>query len=285
MAHVADYKKEIVNDFVKLLNSYPIIGAVNMENMPAPQLQKMREQLRGTVVMRMAKRKMIVRAIEKVKEKKGNIGEIEKYLGGMPALIFTNENPFKIYKEVQKNKSSAPAKAGQIAPKDIIINKGPTPFAPGPIIGELGAIGIKTGVENGKVVVKENSIVVKEGDKISQKAAEVLTRLGIQPMEIGLNIVAVYENGIIFTKNVLSVDEKEYIANITKLSRWSFNLAMNIAYLTKDTTTLLIAKAFNDAKAVAVERNILNDETVKYLLAKADMQANALKNSANIDAH
>jgi len=66
----------------------------------------------------------------------------------MPALLFTKENPFKLYNKLQKSKSSAPAKAGQTAPSEIVVPKGPTPFAPGPIIGELGALGIKTAVEN-----------------------------------------------------------------------------------------------------------------------------------------
>ena len=41
-AHVADYKKEIVSNIINLINEYPIMGVVNMENLPAPQLQAMR---------------------------------------------------------------------------------------------------------------------------------------------------------------------------------------------------------------------------------------------------
>ena len=57
--HISDYKKKVVDEFVKLLKEYPIIGAINMENLPAPQLQNMRSQLRDTVVMRMTKRRLI----------------------------------------------------------------------------------------------------------------------------------------------------------------------------------------------------------------------------------
>ena len=68
--HIAEYKKETVKDIIRLIEKYPIIGAINMENMPAPQLQKMRQQIRANVVLRMTKRRLINLAIDKVKDKK-----------------------------------------------------------------------------------------------------------------------------------------------------------------------------------------------------------------------
>ena len=117
-------------------------------------------------------------------------------------VLFSKENPFSLFKVLKKNKSSAPAKAGQKAPKDILVSKGGTNLPPGPMISQLSNVGIKTGVENGKIAIKEDCIVAKEGDEISQPLAEVLTRLEIEPMEIGLNLSAVYENGEILTKSV-----------------------------------------------------------------------------------
>src|SRR3989338_7572021 len=126
-AHVAEYKKEIVNELVNLMTEYPIIGVVNMENLPAPQLQKMRAQLRGNFYITMTKRRLMKLAIEQAKSSRKGIEQLENHLGGMPALIFTKENPFKLSKTLQKNKSPAPAKAGQTAPRDIVVNKGATP--------------------------------------------------------------------------------------------------------------------------------------------------------------
>src|SRR3989344_6391017 len=120
-AHVADYKKEIVNKLVDLINQNPIIAIVNMENLPAPQLQNMRAQLRSNFVITMTKKRLIKLAFEKTKSKKHGVEKLEAYLGGMPALIFTKENPFKLSRTLQKNKSPAPAKAGQTAPRDITV--------------------------------------------------------------------------------------------------------------------------------------------------------------------
>ena len=282
-AVIADYKKKVVKEMADLIKKYPIIGAVNMENLPAPQLQAMKSQLRGTVVIRMAKRRFIKIAIEMCKAEKKGIEKIEAYLKGMPALLFTKENPFKLYRVLQKSKSSAPAKPGQTAPNDIIVPKGPTPFAPGPLIGELGMLGIKTSVEGGKIAVIDDKVVAKEGDVISEKLAGLLSRFGIEPMEIGLNLVAVYEDGTIYTKDVLSIDEEAFMNNLLNAHRWAFNLAVEAGYYTKDTVEAMIPKAFNEAKAVAKEGNIMCDLLAGELVEKAEREALSLKSEAKVE--
>ncbi len=269
MAHIAPYKLEVVSKLAKLMVEYPIIGAVNMENLPASQLQTMRGKLRNDVEIVMTKRRLIKIAIKEAAKKRPGIEKIEQYLYGMPALLFTKGNPFALSKTLRQNKSPAPAKGGQIAPHDIIIPAGPTPFAPGPVIGEFGAIGIKAGVEGGKVAVKADTIVARAGEKIKPKVAEILTRLGIMPMEVGLDLVAVFENGIIYAKDILSIDDKEYIGRLHNAGRWSFNLAMFIAYPTKMTTAHLIGKAANEARALGRARRIFAKEIMPDLIAEA----------------
>jgi len=283
MAHVSDEKKRIVAEFVKLLLEYPNIGVLDMENLPAKQLQTMRHTLRDKILMKMTKRRLMKLAFDEAEKKKPGISKMMGFTKGMPALLFSCENPFKLYKFLQKNKSPAPAKAGQTAPKDIIIPAGPTPFAPGPVIGELGQFRIKTGVEANKVVIKQDSTVAKEGEKITPKLAELLTRLNILPMEVGLDLVAVYEDGEIITKDVLAVDEDKYIADLGQAGLWALNLAIESGYASKDTIELLLSKAHGDAKAIGREANILADELVGELMGKADSSAKALAAELNIE--
>ena len=183
---------------------------------------------------------------------------------------------------MKASKSSAPAKAGQTAPTDVTIPEGKTPFAPGPIIGELGQLGIKTGVEDGKVAVKDAKVVVKEGEKFSGKVAEILGRLNILPMEVGLNIVAVFEGGTIFDRKTLDIDTDAYLSDLQRLHNEAMNLAIKVGYTCKDTIRVLIKKAHSDANALADSQDILTNENVGKVLAKAEAQANALKKKANI---
>ena len=61
-------KKQCVAEFVQNFKDYPIVGAVNMENLPTKQLQTMRETLRGKVVIKMAKRRLLKIAIDEAKK-------------------------------------------------------------------------------------------------------------------------------------------------------------------------------------------------------------------------
>ncbi|MEM4268285.1 MAG: 50S ribosomal protein L10 [Candidatus Woesearchaeota archaeon] len=278
----AGWKRESVEQFVSLLKEYPIIGAVNLENLPAKQLQAMRSQLRGKVIILGGKRRLMNIAIEQVKGIKPGIDGLKKHMIGMPALLFTKENPFTLYKTLEKNKSTAPAKAGQTAPKDIIVQKGPTSFAPGPIIGELGQLKIKAGIEGGKVAIKEDAVVVKQGEKVSSKAATILARLGIEPMEIGLDLVAVYEKGTIYTKDILAVDEKEYLIKVKHASQETINLAMRIGYATKETIKLLVSKASKEARSLSLSSVFVTSETLPFIIGKAEAQAVGVKTVAKI---
>ena len=283
MTNAAEYKKKLVQEMIKLARQYSIIGLVNMENMPAPQLQSMRSELREKISLFMTKKRFMKIALDKLKNEKNHIEELENYFEGMPALIFTSEDPFKLSRILQKSRTSAPAKAGQIAPNDIVINKGPTPFAPGPIISELSGVGLKVGVESGKVAVKEDAVIAKKGEKINSKVAEILTRLDIKPMEVGLGLVAAYEDGIVYKKDVLLIDEEAFNEKLKNAAAYAFNLAFNIAYVTKDNAGLLIAKAFNDAKALGLSQEILEKGIVEDLLDKAERSMSSLKNAANVE--
>lgn len=281
-AHVAYYKKDEINRIKSLIQKYKVIAVADMTNMPSHQLQKLRSNIKDSVLITMSKGRLIKIAFEDLKDKIKGLDKLEPLIRGMPALLLTNDNPFKLSKTLRKSKSSAPAKAGQLAPNDIMVPAGPTPFPPGPIMGELGQIGIKATVVEGKVAVKDDTIVVKEGKPISGQVANILTRLGIEPMEIGINLLAALENGTLFAKDILNIDESVYINNLKLAYKNAFNLAFNIAYTTKQNIKLLLKKAYLDSTALADSRKILTSESIKKELAKANLEAESLKSKLNL---
>ncbi len=259
-AHVSDKKKQVVAELIKKLESENIIGIIDLTNLPSAQFQKIKHKLRDNLNVIVAKKSLIKLALEKVKEKKKGIEKLEKYLeNSMPALIFTTQDAFKIAKTLDKNKSSTAAKPGQIAPKDLKVPEGPTPFAPGPIIGELGAAGIKAAIEDGKVVIKEEATIVKKDEEISQAQSDMLAKFGIEPMEIGLNIKAIYQNGDVFDSEILSIDEAEYLDRIKVAASEALNLAVFVAYPTKETVEILLQKA--EREKLSIESKLPEDET------------------------
>ena len=276
-SNAAPEKKAVIKKIQDLSKKFPIIGVLNMHSLPAAQLARMRSQLRANVEMLMTKKNLILLALDKLKESHKGIEQLEKKLPEMPALIFTKDNPFALYKTIKKNKSKAPAKGGQLAPFDLIIPAGPTPFAPGPVLSELAQLGIKAGVEGGKVAVKQDCVVCKEGQPIKPALASMLARLSIEPMEIGLDLVAVYEKGTIYPKSVLDIDETKFMLDLTTAASWAFNLAIETVYMSKDTAEPLLQKAFREAKAVGLEGGVMEPELVEEIIAKAEREAQAVQ--------
>lgn len=269
-----DAKKEVVNEFKELVNEYDVVAAVNVEGLPAKQLSEMRANLRGNAVVRVGKKTLMGRALEAEGEK--GIMELTEHFRGMPALLFTNENPFSLFQRLKETKTPAPIKAGQEAPKDIVIPEGPTDFAPGPIIGELGNFGVKAGIEGGKVAVKNDTVVAKEGETVGEDLAGILGRLGIQPMEIGLNITAAYQDGDILTRTTLDIDVDEYKATIQSAASNAFRLSIAEGILNADTATHLVRDAHIEALKLAKQEAIINEDTLDELLAQANTQATTL---------
>ncbi|MFA6073041.1 MAG: 50S ribosomal protein L10 [Candidatus Woesearchaeota archaeon] len=274
-AHVSEEKKKIVKEFTDLINAYPVVAIVNVENLPAKQLMTMRRNLRGKAELRMTKGRLIAKALES--SKKPGLAALKDHLEGMPALLVSKESPFKLFKTLKKSSSPAPIKGGQKAPKDIVVPAGGTGFAPGPIIGELGAFGIKAGIEGGKIAIKADKIVAKEGEVVNAKLAAILQRLQIFPMMIGLNVNAIYENGEILTRSILDVDEEAYIVMLQTAYTDSLKLTIARAMPIKENIDMLIQKAHRDSLGLAIAQDILLDETKSMILAKAEAQATALK--------
>ncbi len=273
-------KKAVVKKIVTLGKQYPIIGLLNMENLPAGSLLQMKKQLRGKVELVMTRKTLIQHGLKELKLQNG-----EQLLGkitGMPALMFTKENPFALYKIIKKSKTPAAAKAGQLSPRDIVLQPGPTPFTPGPVISEFAQLGIKAGVEAGKVAIKQETTVVKEGEPINAKLASMLQRLGIEPMEIGLDLACVYEKGIIYPRSVLDIDEDKFMADLMGAVSGAFNLAIDITFINKDTIETLLGKAHREAKAVGVEGSVMEPELVEEILANAQRQAKAVASEGNV---
>ena len=133
----------------------------------------------------------------------------------------------------------------------------------------MGAVGIKAGINAGKVEIKMDATVLKEGQVFTDKLASILSRLAIHPMEIGLNLTGAYEDGLIYDKKVLAVDEKAYIENITLAATWALNLSVEAGITNKDNIEILVGKAATEARNLAVDATLFADEVMDLIVGKA----------------
>jgi len=278
MAHVAGWKKTAVVHLEELMKAHPVIAVSNIESLPASQFQEIREKLRGKAIIKVAKINLLRLAFENAGIKGAE--KLEGHMTGPTAIIFSDMNPFKLFAFLKKNKSKAPARAGQVAPCDIVVPKGDTGLPPGPALGDLKSAGINARIDGGSIKVMRDSVVSKEGDVLTPEKAAALTKLGLKPMEIGMTLEAAFENGMIFTSDILDFSEEETLAKIQSAYMDGFNLAFNAGYYMNENIETFIQKAFSNARNLGVEANILDSGVIGDLLAKAHLHALVLSPAA-----
>ncbi|HHN81440.1 MAG TPA: 50S ribosomal protein L10, partial [Methanomicrobia archaeon] len=282
MAHVAAWKKEEVEMLSALLQSYPVIGIVDISGIAAKQLQSMRREFHGNVQIRIARNTLLRFALQESDDEA--LRSLASYVQGGASLALSTLNPFVLYKKFEKGKTSAPAKGGEVAPNDVMIPKGDTGFPPGPLVGEMQRIGIPAAIESGKIVVKKDHVVVKEGEVIKPEVAEILKKLEIEPLEVGLNLFAAYENGFVFEARDLAIDESAVRDQFEDAYRSAFNLAINAAITTNDTTSMLVTIAFNNMRNLSFNAGIVNEESLPLLIAKSQAEMLSLARHVGEDA-
>lgn len=267
---VAPWKQEVVGELVEKLERYPVVGVLDIADLPAAQFQQMRRKLRKQAEIIVSRNTLLKLSLEQAVERKDSkLEELIDHLSGPNALIFAHVNPFKLNRILRESKINAPAKPGSRSPRDIVIPAGETDFAPGPVVGDLQRVGIKARIQAGRVVILEDCPILKEGDVISKEVADALAKFGIHPLELGLKLRAAYEAGIVYSGEILEIDEKLVIGQFQEASVSALNLAVNVNYPTSMTISLMIVKASAAAQNLALNAYLPISQVMPALLALA----------------
>ena len=271
--HVPEWKQEEVDDLVEVIESYDSVGVVDVQGIPSRQLQEMRAELYGSAALRMSRNTLLERALEKTDE---GLEDLVPFLSGHVGLIGTNDNPFALFRRLEQSKTAAPISAGEVAPNDIVIEEGDTGMDPGPFVGDLQNVGAAARIDEGSIKVLEDSVVAEEGDVVSQDLAGVLGELGIEPKEVGLDLRAVFADGVLFEAEELEIDVEAYRADFEAAAAAGRNLSVNAAIPTEASLPPLFAKASGEAKSLGLQAGIESPDLMDDLVSTADAQVRAL---------
>ncbi|WP_254768206.1 50S ribosomal protein L10 [Salinilacihabitans rarus] len=276
--NLPQWKREEVEALSELIESYESVGVVGIAGIPSKQLQDMRRGLHGTAVLRVSRNTLQERALEAAAD---GVEELVEHVDGQVGLIATNDNPFALYKELEASKTPAPINEGEVAPNDIVIPEGDTGVDPGPFVGDLQQVGANARIEDGSIKVVEDSQVLDAGEEVSADLANVLNELGIEPKEVGLDLRAVYSDGVIFDPEDLDIDVEAYESDVGTAAARARNLAVNASYPAAGVMPTLVAKATGEAKSLGLQAAIEDEDLMPDLVRKADAQLRAL--AANVE--
>jgi len=258
------------DEVVKLASSieqYEVIAFAGLHKVRATQLQELTKRFRSDILLKTAKNALVKRALER--SAKRNISELTKHMVGSNLLLLTNMNPFTLSILLGKNKIKTTAKAGDIAPTDITIPAGNTGLPPGPAISELHEAGVRTRIESGSVWVMQDTVVAKKGEAIPARVASVLSKLGVKPLEVGLQLVAAYDDGLVFTTEQLSLDLTETARQFEDAHQQAINLSVNASYPTAETIGILLQRAHMEARALAINAAYVTPAVAAEVVARA----------------
>jgi len=269
-------KEKYFQKLKELLNKYPSIFLVNVDNVGSNQMHQIRVALRGKGVVLMGKNTMVRRALRSILSEYPQFERLLPHVKGNIGFVFTAEDLKEIREIIVANKVAAPARAGAFAPKDVTVPASNTGMEPGKT-SFFQALGIPTKIARGTIEIVSDVKVVIAGTRVGQSEATLLNMLNISPFTYGMSVVQIFDQGNAFAPEVLDIDEKElidrFLSGIKTVA--AISLALNYPTLVSVTHSLVNAYKNLIAIALATEYTFEGVEKIKEYLENPEAFAAA----------
>lgn len=246
--HYKKWKQEEYKKLEDIVKNSEMLAIADISGLPAIAAKDFRKVLKENgFKVKVSNQKVISKVLAAV-----GLTDILTISKGSVALIGGNGSPFSMYSLIKKNASASGAKIGMDAPVDIIVPEGKTNIPPGPALSDFKAVKIDTQIKEGKIYVPKSVTIAKKGDKIDAKVVAILTKLGIKPIKVLMNIKGAYAkvDKLLYSGSVLDINIDEVRMKFISAYKNAQFLAIDRAIVNKDTINPLIAKAYKSAKAV-----------------------------------
>lgn len=236
--HVSEVKKRKVKELAEQMKRRTVM-VVSVKGLPSAQFQDIKKKLRGLARISVAKKSLVDFALEHCGIKE--LHDLVPYVDDSTAILFSDIDAFEISARLSEEKSPAKAKAGQIAPEDLIVPAGPTDLIPGPDISALSAVGLQPKVEGGKIAIVKEKVLCAKDEVIDDKKASILAKLNIVPFKIGIEPIAAYMEGKVYVD--IKINKEETLKDLEENYGRSLAFAVEISYSTAETLDFILGKA------------------------------------------
>lgn len=268
-----------------LIEQFPTCFLVSADNVGSKQMQQIRIALRGKGEVLMGKNTMMRKAIRGQLSKYPQLEKILPYVVGNVGFVFTNEDLCEVRDILLSNKKEAPAKSGAIAPLDVFVPAGNTGQGPEKT-SFFQALAIPTKITKGTIEILSDIHLIKKDEKVGASEAALLQMLNIRPFHYGLIVSTVYDNGAVFSPDILDITDddilKKFCSGIANISAAS----LGIGYPTVASVPHLVVNAFRNVAAVCLEADIdiPQIQGIKAFLADPSAFASAASESSPAEA-
>lgn len=250
-----EWKGRYFQKMISYLDEYPKCFIVGADNVGSSQMQKIRISLRGHAVILMGKNTMMKKAIRGHLEKNPNLEKLLPHIFENVGFVFTKHDLSFIREKLQENKVAAPAKAGAIAPCDVVLPAQVTNLGPEKT-SFFQALQITTKITRGTIEIVNDINLIKKNDKVGASEATLLNMLGISPFSYGLSVKQVYDSGAIFSPDILDIKPDDLRNKFMEGVKNIASISLQIGYPTVASVPHSIANGFKNLLAVAAVTDI-----------------------------
>jgi large subunit ribosomal protein LP0 len=188
----------------ELLEKYPKLFIVGVDNVGSKQMQEIRIAMRGRAEILMGKNTMIRKAIRGHLSKNPGLEKLLPYIVGNVGFVFTNDDLSDCRDLLVANRKEAPAKAGAFAPIDVTLPAQNTGMGPEKT-SFFQALNIPTKISRGTIEIINDVHLIKANEKVGASEATLLNMLKVFPFTYGLVVQQVYDSGAIFSPEILDI--------------------------------------------------------------------------------
>merc|ERR1711939_938906 len=238
-----------------LIEEFPTCFLVSADNVGSKQMQQIRIALRGKGEVLMGKNTMMRKAIRGQLAKYPQLEKVLPCVVGNIGFVFTNEDLCEIRDIILSNKKEAPAKAGAIAPLDVFVPAGNTGQGPEKT-SFFQALAIPTKITKGMIEILSDIHLIKKDEKVGASEAALLQMLNIKPFHYGLIVEQVYDNGAVFSPEILDITDDDILKKFTSGISNIAAASLAIGYPTVASVPHSIVNGFKNVAAVCLEADI-----------------------------
>jgi len=260
---------------IALLDEYPKCFLVQADNVSSKQMQQIRASMRGTAVILMGKNTMMRKAIRGHLNNNPDLERLLPHIKGNVGMVFTSNDLIEVRDKLLENKVAAPARAGAIAPVDVIVPAQNTGLGPEKT-SFFQALAIPTKISRGTIEIINDVKLLKPGDKVGASESALLNMLKISPFTYGLEIEQVYDQGTVFSPEILDITDDDIRAKFMQGISNVASVCLQIGYPTVASVPHSIVNGFKNLLAVAAETDITFPEAESMKAYLADPSAFAV---------
>jgi len=236
----------------KLLDEYNQILICGADNVGSSHMQNIRKALRGKAVLLMGKNTMIRKVIRTYLDKNPAFESLLPSVRGNVGFIFVKDDLNAVRAELARNRVGAPAKAGGVAPNDVIVPAGPTGMEPTQT-SFLQALNIASKINKGQVEILNDVHLIKTGDRVGNSEAALLSKLNIRPFSYGLQVQSVYDNGNVYEPSILDITDAVLLEKFRVGINNIASIGLEIGYPTIASLPHSVINGYKDLLAVSIE--------------------------------